>query len=128
MKTTQTKKSKSKKPAFGFFPHRSNHSEDALAIIRDASNGKEYYLSMIDSFFIDKIEYAVMYNYEPDDGNHADPELVIMRTEFAKNGDQYFYSIKSEKELNAAFSVFMRRFDATNPNKSSSLAGGTTKA
>ena len=53
-----------------------------------------------------------MYNYEPDDGNHADPELVIMRTEYAKNGDQYFYSIKNESELEAAFTVFMRRYAA----------------
>ena len=72
---------------------------------------------MIDTFMIEKIEYAVMYNYEPDDGNHADPELVIMRTEFAKNGDQYFYSIKNESELEAAFTVFMRRYAANVKDK-----------
>ncbi|MEE3351265.1 MAG: DUF1292 domain-containing protein [Saccharofermentanaceae bacterium] len=109
-KTSQTKKNKSKSIRKPIFTHHSPKEGDALAVIRDASNGKEYYLSMIDTFMIEKIEYAVMYNYEPDDGNHADPELVIMRTEYAKNGDQYFYSIKNESELEAAFTVFMRRY------------------
>ena len=114
-KTSQTKKSKSKSIRRPQFTHHSPKEGDALAVIRDASNGKEYYLSIIDTFTIEKIEYVVMYNYEPDDGNHADPELVIMRTEFAKNGDQYFYSIKNESELEAAFTVFMRRY-ATDRN------------
>ena len=111
-KTTQTKKNKTKSASRSLFSHHSPKEGDALAVIRDASNGKEYYLSIIDTFTIEKIEYVVMYNYEPDDGNHADPELVIMRTEFAKNGDQYFYSIKNESELEAAFTVFMRRYAA----------------
>ena len=51
-----------------------------------------------------------MYNYAPDDGNHDKPELVIMRTEFTKKGDQLFYSIKDTAELDIAFSVFMRRY------------------
>ncbi len=109
-KTTQTKKTKSKIASNARTTHHSPKEGDALAVIRDASNGKEYYLSMIDTFSIENIEYVVMYNYEPDDGNHADPELVIMRTEYAKNGDQYFYSIKNESELEAAFTVFMRRY------------------
>ena len=117
-KTSQTKKNKSNSTRKPLFTHHSQKEGDALAVIRDASNGKEYYLSMIDTFMIEKIEYAVMYNYEPDDGNHADPELVIMRTEYAKNGDQYFYSIKNESELEAAFTVFMRRYAANvNPKK-----------
>ena len=51
-----------------------------------------------------------MYNYVPDDGSHVDPELVIMRTEFSKTGDQYFYSIKDSIELETAFVCFMRRY------------------
>ncbi|MBO7563926.1 MAG: DUF1292 domain-containing protein [Clostridiales bacterium] len=116
-KTSQTKKSKSNSIRKPLFTHHSPKEGDALAVIRDASNGKEYYLSMIDSFVIEKIEYVVMYNYEPDDGNHPDPELVIMRTEYAKNGDQYFYSIKNESELEAAFTVFMRRYAANVKDK-----------
>ena len=116
-KTSQTKKSKTKSTVKSLFTHHSPKEGDALAVIRDASNGKEYYLSMIDTFMIEKVEYAVMYNYEPDDGNHADPELVIMRTEYARNGDQYFYSIKDESELEAAFTVFMRRYAANRKEK-----------
>jgi len=111
MKTTQTKKSKSEHKT-----HTSlgmNKSNDALAVIRDASNGKEYFLSIIDSFSMTGRDYVVMYNYEPDDGNHAEPELVIMRTEFAKNSDQYFFSITDKHELDAAFALFMNRFSTS---------------
>ena len=111
MKTTQTKKTKSERK-----PQASaglNKSDDALAVLRDASNGKEYYLSIIDSFSISGRDYIVMYNYEPDDGNHTDPELVIMRTEYANNGDQYFFSIKDHHELDIAFDLFMNRFSSS---------------
>lgn len=86
--------------------------DEDLIVIKDASNGKEFFLSVIDTFVISKTEYIVMYNYEPDDGNHRKPELVIMRTGFAEKGDQYFYSIKDPAELELAFTHFMRRFDA----------------
>jgi len=111
MKTTQTKKTKSERK-----PQTSaglNKSDDALAVLRDASNGKEYYLSIIDSFSVSGRDYVVMYNYEPDDGNHADPELVIMRTEYAGSGDQYFFSIKDTHELDVAFDLFMNRFSSS---------------
>ncbi len=88
-------------------------ADDTLAVVRDAVNGKEYYLSVIDSFALQGRDYVVMYNYEPDDGNHADPELVIMRTEFSRSGEQYFYSIKEKVELDHAFDVFMRRFSSS---------------
>ncbi len=84
--------------------------KDELVVIRDASNGKEYFLSIVDTFVLNKREYVVMYNYVPDDGNHESPELVIMRTEFAAKGDQYFYSIKDPGELELAFTCFMRRY------------------
>ncbi len=85
-------------------------SEDELVVIRDVSNNKDYYLSVVDTFVYAKKEYVVMYNYVPDDGNHDKPELVIMRAEFSKKGDQLFYSIKDEDELEVAFSCFMRRY------------------
>ena len=107
MKTKQTKKTKPQASA-GL-----NKSDDALAVLRDASNGKEYFLSIIDSFSLSGRDYVVMYNYEPDDGNHADPELVIMRTEFAPNGDQYFFSIKDKHELDTSFDLFMTRFTSS---------------
>ena len=93
--------------------------DEELIVIRDASNGKEYFLSVIDTFVFSKYEYVVMYNYEPDDGNHRNPELVIMRTSYGEKGDQYFYSIKDNEEINRTFEFFMRRFTAsetTNPS------------
>lgn len=84
--------------------------QDELIVIRDVSNNKEYYLSVIDTFIYAKKEYVVMYNYAPDDGNHDKPELVIMRTEFTPKGDQLFYSIKDKNEIEIAFAYFMRRY------------------
>lgn len=84
--------------------------KDALAVLRDVSNGKEYFLSIIDSFSYSGRDYVVMFNYEPDDGNHPVPELVIMRSEFTKSGNQSFYSIVDEKELDGAFAKFISRY------------------
>ncbi|MCR4689608.1 MAG: DUF1292 domain-containing protein [Saccharofermentans sp.] len=97
--------------------HLKNSSGDELIVIRDPYNKKDYYLSVIDTFVILKREYVVMHNYVPDDGNHDKPELVIMRTEYSKNGEQLFYSIKDGTELETAFTFFMRRFyDAQSPD------------
>jgi len=48
-------------------------------------------------------DYVAMYNYEPDDGNHREPEIVIMRAERNVAGEQYFKSIKNKTELADAF-------------------------
>ena len=94
------------------------NADDDLIVISDVSNGKYYYLSVVDNFRMDKYEYVVMYNYEPDDGNHKKPELVIMRTQFTGKGEQFFYSIKDSAELNDAFDAFIRRyFEAGNVGK-----------
>lgn len=119
MKTKLTKKNKSDRRPLN--PIKMNKSDDALAVIRDADNGNEYYLSVIDSYVIEGREYAVMYNYEPDDGNHAEPELVIMRTEFSASGDQLFYSIRDANELHKAFIIFMRRFHSSNAKRGTSF-------
>ena len=91
----------------------SDKNDNELIVIRDPYTNKEYYLSMIDTFVLNKNEYVVMYNYVPDDGSHEDPELVIMRTEFSVTGDQLFYSIKDSIELETAFVCFMRRYYGT---------------
>ncbi len=88
-------------------------SEDVLAVIVDVDNGREYYMAFIDSFQMNGHEYVVMYNYEPDDGNHTDPEIAIMRSERHVSGEQYYKSIKNKKELEAAFGVFFQRFEAS---------------
>ncbi|MCQ2532452.1 MAG: DUF1292 domain-containing protein [Saccharofermentans sp.] len=93
-------------------------NKDDLVVIRDVSTNKEYFLSIVDTFMYSEREYVVMYNYVPDDGNHEKPELVIMRTEFSPKGDQLFYSIRDDNELEVAFSYFMRRYyDSDAPNK-----------
>lgn len=106
MKTTkQSQRTKKQKPKVSFF-----RKDDALAVLRDVSNGKEYYLSIIDSFSVRNKEYVVMYNYEPDDGNHSAPEFVIMRSEYSSRGSQCFYSITDGRELDMAYEVFAERF------------------
>ncbi|SMC46241.1 Protein of unknown function [Oscillospiraceae bacterium] len=117
MKTNQRKLNnpfKNKAKTGGGNPYgvtsKKSGSEDELVVIRDVSTNKDYYLSIVDTFVYSKNEYIVMYNFAPDDGNHDKPELVIMRTEFTKKGDQLFYSIKDQNELDVAFSVFMRRY------------------
>lgn len=84
--------------------------DDVLAIIVDVSSGHEYYMSFVDAFKMNGHEYMVMYNYEPDDGQHVDPEIIILRSERHLDGEQYFLSIKNRKELNAAFDLFFKRF------------------
>jgi hypothetical protein len=71
----------------------------------------EYYMAFIDSFQIESRDYVVMYNYEPDDGSHQDPEIAIMRAERSSAGEQYFRSIKNHQELSTAFDVFFARFE-----------------
>lgn len=85
--------------------------EDVLAVLVDIDNGHEYYMSLIDTFQMKNREYTVMYNYEPDDGRHTDPEIIILRTERHASGEQYFLSIKNRQELDAAFDCFFRRFE-----------------
>ena len=84
--------------------------EDELIVINDVSTNKNYYLSVIDDFFYKEKEYIVMSNYTPDNGEHADPELVIMETKFNDKGNQIFISIRDENELEVVFSLFMRRY------------------
>lgn len=108
MKTrTANKKNESAKPV----RDDRTSQEDVLAVIVDVDNGHEYYMSMIDSFRLKNHDYAVMYNYEPDDGRHADPEIIILRTERHTSGEQYFVSIKDKHELDDAFDVFYKRFE-----------------
>ena len=101
---------------------KANKSDDLL-VIRDAYSHKEYYLSVIDTFLLQKTEYFVMYNYVPDNGNHTPPELVIMRAGRSPKGDQILYSIKDKSELDRAFVCFMRRFYASGVPKDKARNG-----
>ena len=90
--------------------HLKESRSDELLVMRDPYAKKDYYMSRIDAFTLMKTEYVVMYNYVPDDGSHSKPELVIMRTAVAENGERVYYSIKDPEELEKAFVYFMRRY------------------
>jgi hypothetical protein len=110
---------------------KSDKGEDDLLVIRDAYSHKEYYLSVIDTFLLQKTEYFVMYNYVPDNGSHTPPELVIMRAGRSPKGDQILYSIKDKDELDRAFVCFMRRFYASgvpNDKARNGVASGESAA
>ncbi len=93
-----------------FITRKKTGASDELIAIRDVSTNKDYFLSVVDDFFYKEKEYIVMTNYAPDNGNHDNPELVIMETQFNEKGDQIFISIRDKNELEVAFSVFMRRY------------------
>ena len=89
---------------------RRRSSDGVLAILVDERSGREYYVSILDSFSRAGQTYTVMYNYEPDDGSRANPEVVIMRSWKDANGEHVFSSITSKKELDRAFESFFERY------------------
>ncbi|MGI6157426.1 MAG: DUF1292 domain-containing protein [Saccharofermentanales bacterium] len=88
-----------------------DRSDDhVLAILVDQRSGREYYVSVLDTFAIGGQTYTVVYNYEPDDGSRSYPEIVILRSWKEPNGDQVFSSITRKKELDRAFDYFFERY------------------
>lgn len=85
--------------------------DDVLAVLTDESNGREYYVSIIDVFEFQKREYTVMYNYRSDDGRSKEPEIVLMRSYKDKDGSRYFSSIRNRKELQIVFELFYERYN-----------------
>ncbi|HHV42492.1 MAG TPA: DUF1292 domain-containing protein [Clostridiaceae bacterium] len=118
MRRSTKKTKKTKKTRFrtenGFEPItdaiESAHDE-VLAVLVDDRRGREYYVSIIDSFQINGRSYTVMYNFEPDIGSHPEPELVIMRNYQDENGERVFASIRNRKELDEAFDEFFNRYE-----------------
>jgi len=101
MKTRTTRTTKRTPDPFRPDSHGTNSrnrvaKDDVLAVIVDVDNGHEYYMAFIDSFTMNGHDYVAMYNYEPDDGNHREPEIVIMRAERNVAGEQYFKSIQEQ--------------------------------
>ena len=107
MKTRTKRRSETAQPAW----EDAASQDNVLAVLVDIDNGHEFYMSIIDSFQIKNREYVVMYNYEPDDGSHAEPELTILRTKRHVSGEQYYLSIKDKHELDIAFEQFYKRFE-----------------
>ena len=86
-------------------------TDEEVAVIVDVRSGSEYYMFMIDEFAIGRTAYSVMVPYEPGRVKAKDAEIVILRSQRAKNGDQLYESITDKKELNSAFDVFFSRFE-----------------
>lgn len=87
-------------------------ADDVLAVLTDQDSGKEYYVSIIDNFDFQNVEYAVMYNYRSDSGRRA-PELVFMRSYRTKDGKRYFSSIRRKRELSIVYELFCKRYFAS---------------
>ncbi len=84
--------------------------DQQLLILEDVDNGHEYYMVPVDHFSLEGRTYAALYSYELDDGNHRKPELVLMRSS-GGGREQYYQSIRSKKELEAAFNAFFARIE-----------------
>ncbi|NLC25383.1 MAG: DUF1292 domain-containing protein [Fastidiosipila sp.] len=110
MKKSKASSSPDKRPEHRPMGRKRSIDDDVLAILSDERSGREYYVSMLDNFPYKGRVYSVMYNYEPDDGKHRDPEIVIMRSWRDDSGEQLFSSIRDRKELDAVFEVFFSRY------------------
>ena len=88
-----------------------SQQEEEVAVIVDVQSNAEYYMFIIDSFRIDRRSYTVMIPYEPASVQSKKSELVIMRSQVAKNGDQLYIAVRNKKELESAFDVFFERFE-----------------
>jgi uncharacterized protein YrzB (UPF0473 family) len=112
MKTT-TKKKNSPKPATSSSAPVNTALDEEVAVIIDTATGAEYYMFLIDFFKIEKKSYVVMVPYEPEKVRAKDAEIVILRSQVAKNGDQLYISILDKNEMESAFGVFFERFEAS---------------
>jgi hypothetical protein len=108
MKTASKKRDSSVKPRKS---DRVEVPDEEVAVIVDVRNGAEYYMFMIDSFTLGKHTYAVMVPYEPERVRSKEAEIIIVRAQQAKNGDQLYISITDKKELDGAFDAFYKRFE-----------------
>lgn len=112
MKTTNVTKKKHNDaaPAPQIKKQKSVKDEE-VAVIVDVQTGAEYYMFQIDFFKIDKRAYTVMVPYDPGRTIMKEAEVVILRSQVSKNGDQLYLAIRDKKELENAFDVFFKRFE-----------------
>lgn len=100
-------------------------TDEKLLLLEDLDNGYKYYMHKLDLFVLREREYVVFAPFEPDDGEHNEPELIIMRViRQAINNQQQnskampnaleiqFESIRDQNELDQAFAVFNERMVA----------------
>lgn len=102
-KTKRTNSDSSKKPDTG-------RKDEEVAVIVDIKSGSEYYMFPVDFFKIGKRSYVAMVPYEPVVARSKDAEVVILRSQVTKEGEQLYIAINNKKELNEAFEIFFNRF------------------
>ncbi len=92
-------------------PRRSKRiaDDEVLAVIRDMRSGSTYYVSVIDNFQFNGVNYAVMYNYKGEDYDKIEPEILIMKS-YRDRDKQFFTSVHDKKEMDTIFDVFYDRF------------------
>ena len=112
-----TKKTKSGGTASDRKKSPSEKRDEEVAVIVDVKSGSEYYMFPIDFFKIEKRAYVAMVPYEPVAARSKNAEVVILRSQITKEGDQIYISINSRKELNEAFEVFFKRFEEAEKRK-----------
>lgn len=85
--------------------------DQKLLVLEDLDNANEYFFYHLDAFYLDGHDYVCFASYEPDLGEHIEPELVIMRTMVSSKGERIFESIRDDEELDKAFEAFYRRIE-----------------
>ncbi len=91
---------------------RSRQDQDQdLLVIQDLDNANEYFFYQIDAFRLNNVDYVCLASYEPDFGDHTEPELVIMRTRLDNKGTRLYKSIRDTSELESAFNAFYERME-----------------
>lgn len=91
--------------------------EEKLIVLEDLDNGYEFYMRKLDLFELNQQEYIVFAPFEPDDGEHNAPDIIIMRilhikpnkNNRLKQEEIQFESILNRNELDAAFTRFNER-------------------
>ena len=112
-----TKKTKSISTATDKKKVNSDKRDEEVAVIVDVKSGSEYYMFPIDFFKIDKRAYVAMVPYELVAARSKDAEVVILRSQVTKEGDQLYIAVNQKKELKEAFEVFFKRFEEAEKRK-----------
>ena len=92
--------------------------DEKLIVLEDLDNGYEFYMRKLDMFAYNGQEYIVFAPFEPAEGEHNAPDIVIMRILHAsvqrKKSKQLgeeiqFESILDRGELDEVFAKFNER-------------------
>ena len=85
--------------------------DQELLVLEDMDNGNEFFFYQLDAFSLNGQDYICLASYEPDFGDHPEPELVIMRSQVDKKGNRIFKSIRKYEELDEVFEIFYSRME-----------------